>query len=508
MKVVLFNNKIQIHTTNTSDFSILKSKYTANIPKTYRVGKDLVKSYISKYLFSRSVSTPVTSYIELPYGEVSLLNDLQIPVTEYEDNRSFKLRYLSRLEVDTEFTPDILEGITLRDYQVIGCKLALYSRLGIVESGTGSGKTEMLIALIKFLQHKYKSKLTICIVGPTIVVLDTIIDRLHKYGYNHDDIIKNDHKTRKMNDNIDFDGKIIVTHAKSFDKIPDPDIIDVMIYDECHHIKSDTWSSIISKVSNVQMSIGFSATIDKSVTDYDYRKIVGSVGKVIYSVPSHYLRSNELLAELSYIQYNLSYDVDCEIPESNDWAKIRSYITSEPRAIEISKVIDSIVMRYPDTKILVLSDTIKLSSKLLELSSNKDKSYCYFGGDTLKYYSDDNNLITTSFSSSSNDVDTRTVVYATTHMDEGVDIDKLDILILTSGGSKKRRVVQRVGRVSRLSKTLKKGIVIDFTDSEQAVLRSQSVKRKSYTKSLGVIIEDDVSTLTSLHNSLDIIEKE
>jgi superfamily II DNA or RNA helicase len=137
-----------------------------------------------------------------------------------------------------------------------------------------------------------------------------------------------------------------------------------------------------------------------------------------------------------------------------------------------------------------------------------DKSYCYFGGDTLKYYSDDNNLITTSFSSSSGDVDTRTVVYATTHMDEGVDIDKLDILILTSGGSKKRRVVQRVGRVSRLSKTLKKGIVIDFTDSEQAVLRSQSVKRKSYTKSLGVIIEDDVSTLTSLHNSLDIIEKE
>ena len=79
------------------------------------------------------------------------------------------------------------------------------------------------------------------------------------------------------------------------------------------------------------------------------------------------------------------------------------------------------------------------------------------------------------------------VLIATSHLDEGVDIKSLDACILACGGKKDRRIVQRVGRVLRRSKTGRYAYVIDFTDSGSKVLSRQSSSRLNmYKKDIGV----------------------
>ena len=76
---------------------------------------------------------------------------------------------------------------------------------------------------------------------------------------------------------------------------------------------------------------------------------------------------------------------------------------------------------------------------------------------------------------------------ASIHLDEGVDVKQLDACILACSGKKDRRIIQRVGRVLRKSKTGKYAYIIDFTDYGSKVLNKQSNQRlKLYQENIGI----------------------
>ena len=100
------------------------------------------------------------------------------------------------------------------------------------------------------------------------------------------------------------------------------------------------------------------------------------------------------------------------------------------------------------------------------------------------------------------------VVIGTSHVDEGCDIKGLDCLILSCGGKKDRRVIQRVGRVLRRSKNGKYAYIVDFTDEGNYILQRQSGQRLSmYTDTIGIPdsnIYNDVSINTLYTKFLEL----
>ena len=89
-------------------------------------------------------------------------------------------------------------------------------------------------------------------------------------------------------------------------------------------------------------------------------------------------------------------------------------------------------------------------------------------------------------------------------MDEGADISNLDILVLTSAGASDKKLIQRIGRVSRLTKSIKQGFVVDLLDESLGVLRSQAYKRSRIVRTLSISINHVIS---SINEFIDTIRK-
>jgi hypothetical protein len=72
---------------------------------------------------------------------------------KYSINYTYKAP--TPVSITFEFPKDILRGITLYPYQCLACrKFLMHSGRGLIEAGTGAGKTEIAIALTKFLNVK------------------------------------------------------------------------------------------------------------------------------------------------------------------------------------------------------------------------------------------------------------------------------------------------------------------------------------------------------------------
>lgn len=520
--VELFNNKIRIHGDNYYHLTDILDNYITKdkvFTKDYK-GKAKYRYKSCKLFWALRSEAPdgvlgdtsKNHYIELPYGEISLLQELNIPVREYIDNRDYSsLPLLSKNDINNEFKDDILPGITLEPYQLDSCKLALYTRVGTISSATGSGKTEMIVAILKYLRSK--SNILCCIVVPTSIVGMTIRDRLYKYNYNPDNLIylSSDksiaHNTDLINHPDELKGKIIITHPASFDNIKNPELIDVMIYDECHHTSSISWSGIMKKVENVQYSLGFTAThLPHNLSDSQYRRLLGSIGKVIYKVDSAFLRNKGRLAELSYIPFNLNGELVAApeiLKESNDWTKIkRSYLNSEARAGASVQVIDHIAREFPNSRILVIVDQIVFGNYLADnLESTTSRVYRHYGGNKVMYHDNNGDIVNSNEPPSDPN---RNIIIATSHMDEGADISNLDILVLTSAGASDKKLIQRIGRVSRLTKSIKQGFVVDLLDEGLGVLRSQAYKRSRIVKTLSISVNHVISSISEF---IDTIRK-
>ena len=63
---------------------------------------------------------------------------------------------------------------------------------------------------------------------------------------------------------------------------------------------------------------------------------------------------------------------------------------------------------------------------------------------------------------------------------EGLDIPRLDCLILAGGGRSSTRAFQRIGRVLRLYPGKTRGIVFDFEDATPMLRRHSDIRKKLF----------------------------
>lgn len=282
---------------------------------------------------------------------------------------------------------------------------------------------------------------------------------------------------------------------------------DNVLVSNCHHLKCDTWNKLNTLLPNVEYALGFSAlSIDKKEiykTDfkdlsYNASLIIGSSGRVLLHMdPSYYIQKGIIaLPAVMRIKSTITF------PEGFDESKwhevVKQGVMSTPRTVALTKVA-SMFNQY-NRKVLILVPEKEYAFRIGEYLVKQgvtnygisfgagvgylyDSSYEDEDGSLKINYVDEDSLEVLE-GLSTNKIN---ILIGSSHLDEGVNISKLDACILTCGGKTDRRIVQRLGRVLRKSKSGKYAYIIDFTDDGSIVLSRQSKKRlKMYREEIGV----------------------
>ncbi len=286
---------------------------------------------------------------------------------------------------------------------------------------------------------------------------------------------------------------------------------DDVLVSNCHHLKCDTWNSLNAALPNVEYSLGFSAlAIDKEdihknfdEVNYTTALIGGNSGKVLLHMDASYYIQKGIIA--LPIVFRLDNTINYKFPiDESVWSNVVKYgIKSEDRTDLIVNTSLFFINEKRKTLILVSEKEygLELATKILNFNPNAKIGVSFGAGKGFLYSYKEDKLLVESKNSldvinmlSNGEVD---LLIGTSHIDEGVDISQLDILILSAGGKKNRRVIQRLGRVLRKSKTGKYAYIIDFSDQNSKVLSRQSQSRlEMYQNEIGIPYENIYSNIS------------
>ena len=403
---------------------------------------------------------------------------------------------------------DMLEGISLREYQVEGISSALAHKRGIIQVHTGGGKTEMMIGVTRYLLDSSEINILLCV--PTTNLLYQTYDRMLKRGISEDDIsLLGDGNTVDVNKRV-----LISTVQSAYRRLDDSteymqwlSKVDCLMMDEAHHSKCRTWSTLIDRVAPSYL-LGFSAEPfhrekSKVVSDLVLR---GLLGPVIYRITSDYLIERGYLSK----PYVLAVDTKCNgnIYKIIDWSIVnKSGIVNNNLRNELIRDI-AVVLICEDKKPLILVQQIahgqllaKLISKLgynVYMLTGGRSTTVFLDGNIIDKYVDNDNLVIKRFNEGMIDV-----LIGTSTLDEGVDIPALSAVILAGGGKSRLKNIQRVGRGLRPKEVDNTTIIVDFRDRFNVVTSSHFKKRKSSYDEMGM----PVYYLSDVEGIRDIIRE-
>lgn len=276
-----------------------------------------------------------------------------------------------------------------------------------------------------------------------------------------------------------------------------------VLVSNCHHLKCETWNQLNKMLSNVEYSLGFSAlSIDKSeIYSKDIREIsypssliVGCSGPVIMHMePSYYINKGIIaLPALLRIKHNVKLPVGFD--ESSWTSLMKEGVMSSDRSYKVAQI-SAMFNKYSRKSLILVSERSHafLIGNFLSSLGVTNFGISFGAGSGYLYSSVDENCNVKYDDISSFEVldmlkrGDINIVIGTQHVDEGVDISKLDCIVLAGGGKKDRRIIQRVGRVLRKSKTGKYAYIVDFTDEGSRVLSRQSRERlRMYKDFIGI----------------------
>ena len=156
---------------------------------------------------------------------------------------------------------DRISKIKPRDYQYQAVYDAIKNNRKLLLSPTGSGKSLMIYALVRYYTATSKKTL---IVVPTTSLVEQMVNDFKEYGWGADAHVHKIYSGKDKN----TDKPIIISTWQSIYKFPKRyfDDIDCVIGDEAHLFKSKSLTGIMTKLHNAKYRFGFTGTLDGSKT--------------------------------------------------------------------------------------------------------------------------------------------------------------------------------------------------------------------------------------------------
>lgn len=362
-------------------------------------------------------------------------------------------RYYNKKKV---WMPDVIEGVNFRNYQQqskikVVEDFVSNNDCGILQLGTGAGKTLITAELIRHFQCK------------TLFLVDSK-DLLYQTK-------KVFEKTLKQDIGIIGDSKfaikdvtvaIVFSITSKLDQLKEYlGDIRFCVFDEAHKVASSSYQKVSKYLANTQYRLGLTATakrddgMDLSVNAIVGRPILSVGGKFLvdqgYLVkPSIYFIKGfeDSEKQKSYVLKSKKGDVN-ETPDYHSFYKNLIVGNSERNA-----VIEKIVKKHEGEAILIVVKSVDHGEYLESVLDNALYLHGSVGGVFRKKLLKD-------FESGEQKV----LIATISIFSEGIDIPRLKVIINAASNKGKVKTVQLLGRCLRLSPDKNGALYYDFMDS-------------------------------------------
>ena len=189
----------------------------------------------------------------------------------------------------------------LRTYQFECIGEAITRKRAILLSPTGSGKSLIIYALLRWYLETYEGK--ILIIVPTTSLVEQMYSDFAQYGY---DVETNVHRIYSGKDKA-TEKRVIVSTWQSVHRLQQQwfQQFGCVFGDECHGFKSKSLMTIMNKCSEAEFRFGTTGTLDGAQTHE--LVLQGLFGKIYRVTTTKALQDNDTLAKLSIKRIVLDY---------------------------------------------------------------------------------------------------------------------------------------------------------------------------------------------------------
>ena len=370
---------------------------------------------------------------------------------------------------------------TLRDYQVESLDRALKAGKGTFVLGTGAGKTLLTAALAEnYFRIFNKSTTFKClIIVPDLGLVTQTYNEFLDVG-----VTCSVSKWTGSNE-LDLTSNIIICNAgilqSKFSSIEALKYVDVLIVDEAHKVKHENKIGKIITEIRTHRKFGVTGTMPES--KFDIWSIIGKLGPVLYVKPSHELRQEKFLTDVTVNILELDYGKDTPPRSSNRYrTEIEFLLRHEKR----NNIIKKLAGNLPNNT-LILVNYIEHGEILYDILSSTLSKKVYFIRGSVEV--EDREKIKGIIESSDDVV----CVAISAIFSTGVNIKNLHNIIFASGGKSFIRTVQSIGRGLRLHTSKSKLNIIDIADilpySESHGLKRREIYNKEKIEFKSTIIK-------------------
>lgn len=374
----------------------------------------------------------------------------------------------------------IQDGFKARDYQQEIIDRA--SSREIIQAATGAGKTFIMANLIVKFQVK-----PVVVIAPKVSLAEQIKNEFEKFLGVKVGIVGGGY--------YDIQDITVSTPMSAPDELLES--AKAIFWDEAHNIPSNSIFKCGLKAKNAYYRIGVSATPWRDGGDDLLIEATLSIRR-----PNLSINASKLIAKGNLTPCNIIF---LPIKEEFEWNG--SYHDLYKRAIVYNEKRNSIIVNLAkkmtfekNRTTLILIKNIEhgnIIKKQLEQIIDCEKFNINVDGEnvevsTVEFLSGQDNSIKRKAVFQAVKENKTRILIGSTIADEGLDLPKLDCLILAGSGKSSTRAFQRIGRVLRLYEGKKDAIVFDFMDYTKTFKRHAKIREALYkTEPLWKIIHYD-----------------
>lgn len=364
-------------------------------------------------------------------------------------------------------------NIKLFDYQEEVCNRAILRKNGIIVMPAGSGKTQTALEIIARL------KLKTLWITHTIDLLNQSYDRA-KSNFKDIGLGKIANGKIEIGTHITF---ATVQTLKSIDLQEYADTWDCIIVDECHRVcgtpaKAGMFYKVINKLV-ARYKYGLTATPYRNVKGTE-KAMFSLLGKTIIELDKDVIGDRIIPATIVKVKTNYIISDECLNTDGTlQYAKLTTDLAEDN---ERNKMIVDILKKRKNNYCLVLSDRLNqlkflndkvpgliIDGKMTSIKMKKYREECISKIRTGEVH----------------------ILYATYGLaKEGLDIPRLDTLVLATPHRDKATIIQAVGRVERKFEDKKNPIVYDLVDGTLYFEKMYKTRKRYYKENKNKIIEE------------------